>query len=99
MPTLKRGSTGPAVERLQFMLNRLGCGAITIDGKFGAATEAAVKVFQTKNGLTADGKFGPISQAKMQPLIDAEVGRLVRACVAAIERDTNYQYLEALLYG
>lgn len=99
MGTLKKGSTGPAVEQLQIMLNRLGCGAISIDGNYGAATEAAVKVFQSKNDLTADGKFGPLSQAKMQPYMNAEIGELVRVCVATIEKDTNYKMLEVLLYG
>ena len=34
-------------------------GYTEIDGAFGAQTEAAVKDFQSGNGLTADGIVGP----------------------------------------
>ena len=36
-----------------------------MDGKFGAATEKAVKYFQRKNGLTQDGKAGKSTLEKM----------------------------------
>jgi hypothetical protein len=44
---------------------------VTADGNFGPMTEAAVKDFQTKNGLTADGIVGldtytPLSWVKLQ---------------------------------
>jgi peptidoglycan hydrolase-like protein with peptidoglycan-binding domain len=32
---------------------------VTVDGKFGAKTEAAVKAFQLERRLTVDGKVGP----------------------------------------
>jgi hypothetical protein len=51
-PLLKRGDRGAVVADLQRML------AIKNDGIFGPATEAAVKAFQTANGLVADGKVG-----------------------------------------
>lgn len=51
-PTLRRGSSGPAVVDLQRRL------LITADGKFGPATETAVKAFQRSRGLTADGIVG-----------------------------------------
>lgn len=36
-----------------------------IDGNFGAATEAAVKDFQSGNGLTVDGVVGPQTWSKL----------------------------------
>lgn len=57
-PTLRRGSQGDAVETLQAMLNAKYGYNLEIDGNFGSKTEAAVKDFQKKHGLTADGIVG-----------------------------------------
>jgi len=57
--TVKRGSLGGAVRRLQAWLNDVGGGnALAEDGQFGAATEAAVRAYQQANGLVADGIVG-----------------------------------------
>lgn len=57
-PELRRGDEGPWVVELQRALTRHGFG-VDDDGEFGPATEAAVKDFQTSNGLTCDGAVGP----------------------------------------
>ena len=49
---LKLGSEGEDVKKLQV---KLGVDPI---GKFGPKTEAAVKSWQSTNGLTADGVVG-----------------------------------------
>ena len=56
---LKLGSTGEDVVKLQ---NKLGVDPI---GKFGPKTEAAVKEWQSSNGLTADGIVGDGSWSKL----------------------------------
>lgn len=56
-PTVRRGSRGNYVAILQYMLRRAGYDVST-DGVFGSNTEAAVKSYQTANGLTADGIVG-----------------------------------------
>ncbi len=56
---LKLGSTGDDLVKLQ---QKLGVDPI---GKFGPKTEAAVKAWQSANGLTADGIVGPGTWAKM----------------------------------
>lgn len=99
MPTLKRGSVGQEVLRLQIMLNRLSCGSLNQDGNFGPATESAVKVFQRKMNLDQDGKFGPKSQAAMEPFVLIAVGELTQTCLLTLQRDTNFQALEVLLNG
>jgi hypothetical protein len=66
MATLRRGSTGPEVARLQQRLTELGFDPNGIDGRFGPGTEAAVKAFQQANGLTVDGIVGPITRAALQ---------------------------------
>ena len=61
--TLRRGSTGRAVRELQYYLYLMhsydaSIPSVSIDGNFGAGTEAAVKAFQRLFGLTADGVVG-----------------------------------------
>lgn len=57
--TLRRGSTGDSVSKLQKTLNeKVGCN-LQVDGSFGIATESCVIAFQKSNGLQADGVVGP----------------------------------------
>ncbi|MEA5521301.1 peptidoglycan-binding protein [Limnoraphis robusta] len=69
---LRRGSQGQAVKNIQAQLNIFGA-KLVIDGIFGAATEAAVKEFQKRSGLTVDGIVGTktlnaLSQATTVPI-------------------------------
>jgi len=57
-PTLRVGSRGPAVVRLQTLLNTNGFNVGTVDGIFGSRTLAAVQAFQASRGLTVDGIVG-----------------------------------------
>ena len=61
--TLRTGSRGSAVEQLQFWLNTISqyvsaIPSVTVDGRFGSGTEAAVRAFQRRFGLEADGVVG-----------------------------------------
>ena len=56
---LVQGDNGVQVEYMQKALNALGYGPLTVDGGFGAKTLAAVKAYQSDNGLTVDGEAGP----------------------------------------
>lgn len=56
--TLKSGSKGEEVVRLQERLAELGYFTLAPDGKYSAETKAAVKTFQAANGLKADGVAG-----------------------------------------
>jgi peptidoglycan hydrolase-like protein with peptidoglycan-binding domain len=49
---LKKGDSGDTVKALQLKLG------LPVDGVFGAVTEAAVKQFQSRNGLVTDGIVG-----------------------------------------
>ena len=60
---LRTGSTGSAVEQLQFWLNTLAqyessIPSLTVDGVYGTGTANAVRAFQRKYGLTVDGVVG-----------------------------------------
>lgn len=53
---LKNGSEGASVTALQSALEELGyLEEEDVDGKFGAKTEEALKLFQKRNGLAQDG--------------------------------------------
>lgn len=69
-PTLKKGSTGNPVRRLQKRLTLGGWDTGGVDGVFGSSTETAVKTFQGDNGLTVDGIVGPNTWAKVDALGD-----------------------------
>ena len=58
---------------MQTMLIKCGysCGSSGADGDFGSNTLAALKKFQTENGLTVDGIYGPKSKAKLTKLYTA----------------------------
>lgn len=56
--TSKFGSSGDEVRQIQQKLKNWGYYNGTVDGIYGSQTVAAVKKFQSKNGLTADGIAG-----------------------------------------
>ncbi|MFI5045442.1 MAG: peptidoglycan-binding protein [Acidimicrobiia bacterium] len=59
-PQLQLGSTGPDVTLVQQTLKNLGIYTGTVDGSYGAGTQAAVVKFQTGKNITpADGVVGP----------------------------------------
>ena len=56
--TLKKGSSGDLVKKVQQKLKSWGYLTGKVDGVFGNGTKTAVQKFQRKNGLTADGVVG-----------------------------------------
>lgn len=58
------GFSSEYVAARQAELNVLGYG-LAVDGSRGPLTVAAIKDFQTKNGLTPDGLPGPLTAAKL----------------------------------
>ena len=56
--TLKKGSSGDLVKKVQQKLKNWGYLSGKVDGIFGNGTKTAVQKFQRKNGLTADGIVG-----------------------------------------
>ena len=59
-----QGNTGNCVATLQTLLNQHGA-SLSVDGKFGPNTLAAVESFQSGHGLTADGQVGPQTKAAL----------------------------------
>lgn len=75
LATIRNGSTGKDVMFAQKMLyifcQDLINEPIAIDGIFGSATEKAAKLFQEKNGRTADGIIGPATWQRLCPAVMA----------------------------
>ncbi len=54
----KKGSGGETVSQIQTRLKNWGYYDGAVDGVYGSRTEAAVRFFQQKNGLSPDGQVG-----------------------------------------
>ncbi|MGL3804732.1 peptidoglycan DD-metalloendopeptidase family protein [Paeniglutamicibacter sp. R2-26] len=63
--TVRRGSKGPTVGKVQAALHKQGYSKQTRDNVFGAQTEANVRDFQRRTGLRQDGVAGPITQKRL----------------------------------
>jgi N-acetyl-anhydromuramyl-L-alanine amidase AmpD len=61
---VKRGDRGESVRWVQALLGKHKL-AVRMDDQFGPATEAAVRMFQQRNGLRADGVVGPQTWAAL----------------------------------
>ena len=60
MTNLSYGSRGDEVASLQKQLNAAGY-SLAVDGIYGAATDAAVRDYQSRNALAVDGVVGPVT--------------------------------------
>lgn len=67
LPTVGPGSTGMTVRTLQQLMNRAypAYSKLVVDEKFGPATTAVVREFQSRSGLVVDGIVGPATWAKL----------------------------------
>lgn len=64
--SLKLGSTGAAVVKLQDRLKALGYAGVGVsDGMFGSRTRAAVLAFEAENGLPSDGVLTEYDSEKL----------------------------------
>jgi len=85
------------VTQIQTTLKNQGLYSGAVDGVFGSATEAAVKKYQQKNGLTPDGKVGTatlkamgISKSTTQDSQSSDVALLARL-ISAEARGEPYK--------
>lgn len=64
--SLRRGSSGSEVLRLQTMLNAIDNASLAPDGSFDAATETALISFQRRHGLPPDGVCGENTRCALE---------------------------------
>ena len=60
-PVLRPGASGEVVRQLQQALKDLGYDPGAVDGQFGSRTEAAVRAFQSAQGIDVDGIVGDVT--------------------------------------
>ena len=79
---LRVGSSGSAVEQLQFWLNTLAqyessIPSVTVDGVYGSGTAGAVRAFQRRYGLSVDGVVGRATWTKLYEVYNDIANRLL----------------------
>ena len=79
---LREGSSGQNVRLVQFWLKiartvYTSLANVTVDGKFGSATAAAVRRFQSYFGLTSDGVVGRITWNKLYEVYNDIANKLL----------------------
>lgn len=74
MPTVKKGSSGVFVKRMQHLLAAAGfmdpANTSNYDGAFGSGTDGAVRRFQTAAGIVVDGVCGPQTWGALNHTVD-----------------------------
>jgi peptidoglycan hydrolase-like protein with peptidoglycan-binding domain len=87
-PVVHKGDSGLRVNAIQMLLIQRHI-VLTVDGKFGPQTEAAVKSFQERHRISPSGKVGAKTwEALVVPLWKGKTG----AAVSAVEIQLKYQY-------
>ena len=99
--SLKNGSTGEEVRKLQQQLKTNGYSDLAVDGIYGAKTEAAVRDYQTKNGLDADGIAGQNTQSKLYGTGQQETNTKPQETVADVPKydfnaSSDKAYMDAI---
>ncbi|MDO4546495.1 MAG: spore cortex-lytic enzyme [Clostridia bacterium] len=93
------GSRGDNVKKVQQRLIEWGYMTGTADGIYGAKTQAAVKQFQRKYGLTADGKVGPATAAKMGVTLSSSSSSSSSSTATASIVSSDHRLLSKLVYA
>jgi len=87
--TLKKGSKGEAVKKLQQRLLDLGykLPKYGADGDYGNETVAAVKAFQKDWGLKQDGVAGPETQKLLETAVPKVPEKKYRVTISGLTKD------------
>lgn len=89
------GSSGQEVINIQSKLYNWGYYNGVVDGDYGYETYSAVRLFQSKNGLTVDGIVGPETLAAL----GLPTGATAPAYGGSVSGDKDTDLLAHLIYG
>ena len=92
---LQVGSKGDDVRKVQQRLIQWGYMTGSADGIYGADTEAAVRKFQSANGLSVDGKVG----AKTAAAIGITLSGGAQTLSSAVYRSADHRLLSKVVYA
>lgn len=95
---LEIGATGAEVRLLQTYLNKIKTYnyTVTVDGEFGVATQAAVIMFQSNNGLTADGVVGNETWAALEAAVNGTTPMIPASVTFPVGNyETTLDYIQA----
>ena len=81
----KRGASGATVSEIQKRLKAWGYYDGSVDGVYGSRTEAAVRWFQRRNGLSVDGQVGVCRRREKRQL----QRRRLSACAHHLRRSAR----------
>ena len=93
------GSRGENLRKVQQRLIQWGYMTGSADGVYGAQTQAAVKQFQRKYGLTADGRVGPATAAKMGITLTSSGSGASSSATTASIVSSDHRLLSKLVYA
>ncbi len=85
-PSTVKGQRSANAMTVQYLLTARGI-ATTADGDFGSVTQANVKTYQSRNGLTVDGVVGPVTWGKL--VIGVQSGSTNTNAVKAVQVQLN----------
>ena len=100
--TLKKGSKGEQVKKLQNKLKQLGYYNAETDGEYGTKTVNAVKTYQTYYNLVSDGICGPITQKAInntKTLTETNISKKLGKATGINIKDHGTLYQAALKKG
>lgn len=79
--TIRIGANGKRVRSLQQALSAVGAYSGSVDGKFGAKTQEAVKLFQKSEKLTSDGLAGKKTLQALEKAVSS--GKKIKASASS----------------
>lgn len=98
---LEVGSSGANVVKVQKRLIQYDYMDGVADGKYGASTQAAVRLFQRRNGLNVDGKVGPSTAAALGVTLTSSGGgtKTASTSTTASVTSSDHRLLAKLVYA
>ncbi len=97
--TLEVGSRGADVTKVQKRLIQYDYMSGSADGVYGAKTRDAVKLFQRRNGLTADGRVGPATAAKLGVTLSGGSSTKKATATSASITSSDHRLLARLVHA